>query len=132
MAHGGDPAGAEELAQAGDERRGRGGGGARESGQVRAETGVDDELFAALGFGELEEEDAGGEVVDVGEAEGDELRRELVGDDLEGYVVLKCVRVEELVGVYSTFTSKDEKRCFIVAIAAAGLCVQRSVLCGCR
>lgn len=40
---------------------------------MRAETGVDDELFAVLGFGELEEEDAGGEVVDVGEAEGDEL-----------------------------------------------------------
>ena len=68
-----NPTSAEELAQAGDERRRRGGGGARESGQVRAETGVDDELFAALGFGELEEEDAGGEVVDVGEAEGDEL-----------------------------------------------------------
>jgi hypothetical protein len=49
---------------------------------VRAETGVDDELLAALGFGEFEEEDAGGEVVDVGEAEGNEGGGELVGDDL--------------------------------------------------
>jgi hypothetical protein len=40
---------------------------------VRAETGVDDELLAVLWFGEFEEEDSRGEVVDVGEAEGDEL-----------------------------------------------------------
>jgi len=73
LAHGRDTAGSQELAQSGDERRRRGGGRARESGQVRAEAGVDDELFAALGFGELEEEDSGGEVVDIGEAEGDEL-----------------------------------------------------------
>lgn len=39
-----------------------------------AEAGVDDELLAALGFGEFEEKDARGEVVDVREAEGDELR----------------------------------------------------------
>lgn len=54
---------------------------------MRAETGVDDELLAALGFGEFEEEDAGGEVVDVGEAEGDEGGGELVGDDLDGRVL---------------------------------------------
>jgi hypothetical protein len=57
---------------------------------VRAETGVDDELFAALGFGEFEEEDAGGEVVDIGEAEGDEGCGEFVGDDLEVWVVSMC------------------------------------------
>lgn len=33
-------------------------------------------------FGEFEQEDAGGKVVDVGEAEGDELGGEFVGDDL--------------------------------------------------
>jgi hypothetical protein len=40
---------------------------------VRAETGIDDELLAMLWFGEFEKEDSRGEVVDVGEAEGDEL-----------------------------------------------------------
>ena len=40
-------------------------------------------MFAALWFGEFEEEDAGGEVVDIGEAEGDEGGGEFVGDDLE-------------------------------------------------
>jgi hypothetical protein len=40
---------------------------------VGAETGVDHELLAVFRFGEFEEEDAGGEVVDIGEAEGDEL-----------------------------------------------------------
>ena len=56
---------------------------------MRAETGVDDELFAALGFGEFEEENARGEVVDVGEAEGDELGGELVGDDLESWMLVR-------------------------------------------
>lgn len=49
---------------------------------MRAETGVDHQLLAVFGFGEFEEEDARGEVVDVGEAEGDEGGGELVGDDL--------------------------------------------------
>lgn len=59
-----------------------------------AEAGIDDELFAVLGFGELEEEDAGGEVVDIGEAEGDELGGELVGDDLRE-IVSNCSVVLE-------------------------------------
>jgi len=50
---------------------------------VGAEAGVDDELLAVLWFGELEEEDARGEVVDVCETQRDELGRELVGDDLD-------------------------------------------------
>ena len=52
-----------------------------------AEAGVDDELLAVLWFGELEEEDARGEVVDVCETQRDELGRELVGDDLDGRVL---------------------------------------------
>ena len=43
-----------------------------------------------VGFGEFQQEDARGEVVDVGEAEGDEGGGELVGDDLDGRV-LGCV-----------------------------------------
>lgn len=81
-----------------------------------AEAGVDDELLAALGLGELEQEDARGEVVDVGEAEGDELRGELVGDYLERRGMCECIEWLEgcdLIGL--TFTSKDEKRCFMVA-----------------
>ena len=52
--------------------------------------------------------------------------------------MLGCdVRVEMLVrdwsGVISlTFTSKDEKRCFIVAITAAELYAQRCVVYWCR
>ena len=60
LADGCDSPGAEELAQAGDERRGRGGGGAGKGSEVGAETGVDDELLAVLWFCELEEEDARG------------------------------------------------------------------------
>jgi hypothetical protein len=82
LADGCDSPGAEELAQAGDERRGRGGSGAGKGSEVGAETRVDDELLAVLWFGKLEEEDARGEVVDVCETERDELGRELVGDDL--------------------------------------------------
>lgn len=47
-----------------------------------AETGVDDELLTVLWFGELEEEDSRGEIIDVCETERDELGRELVSDDL--------------------------------------------------
>jgi hypothetical protein len=58
LADGGNSPGAKELAQAGDERRGRRGGGAGKGSEVGAETGVDDELLAMLWFGEFEEEDA--------------------------------------------------------------------------
>jgi hypothetical protein len=51
---------------------------------VCAEAGVDDELLAVLWFGEFEEEDARGEIVDVGETQGDEGGGEFVGDDLGG------------------------------------------------
>jgi len=82
LADGCDSPGAKEFAQASDERRGRSGGCTRKSSEVGAETGVDDELLAVLWFGEFQEEDSRGEVVDVGETERDELCRELVSDDL--------------------------------------------------
>ena len=58
--------------------------------EVGAEAGVDDELLAVLWFGELEEEDARGEVVDVCETQRDELGRELVGDDLARVSTCTC------------------------------------------
>mgnify|MGYP007026586870 CR=1 FL=1 len=68
-----DSSGTEVLSQASDKGRGSSGRGSSKGCKVASETRVDNQLFALLGFGELEEEDAGGEVVDVGEAEGDEL-----------------------------------------------------------
>lgn len=53
---------------------------------MRTETGVDNELLLVIGFGELNEEDLGGQVVDVGDAQGHQAR-ELVCDDLEGLAV---------------------------------------------
>jgi len=50
---------------------------------MASETRVDEELFAMVWFGELEEEDAGGEVVDVGQSQRDEAGGEFVGDDLD-------------------------------------------------
>lgn len=49
---------------------------------MAAETGVDEELFAVVGFGEFEHEDAGGEVVEVGEAEAGQGGGEFVGDNV--------------------------------------------------
>lgn len=61
-----------------------GGSGSHELGEMTAETGIDDELVADLvGFLKFEEEDAGAEVVDVGEAEGGEGGVEFVGDDFD-------------------------------------------------
>lgn len=48
----------EGFTQALDEARRSGLGRARVLGEVASETGVDDELLAVVGFGELEEEDA--------------------------------------------------------------------------
>ncbi len=79
-----DAAGLEELAQAGDELARGGGGGACEVGQVAAEARLDEDLLLAVGLCELEEEDLGVEVVDVGQAQRDEGLGELVGDDLGG------------------------------------------------
>lgn len=48
-----------------------------------------------VGFGEFQQEDARGEVVDVGEAEGDEGGGELVGDDFDierGEALFHCGR----------------------------------------
>ena len=41
---------------------------------------VDDELLAVFWFGELEQENAGGQIVDIGQAEGDKAVGELVGN----------------------------------------------------
>lgn len=51
---GGDATGFEEFSQPRHERRGRGSRCSRVLGDMASETGVDDELFAMVGFGELE------------------------------------------------------------------------------
>ncbi len=50
---------------------------------MTAEAGVDEELFAVVRFRELEQEDAGREVVDVGQAERGEGGGEFVSDDAD-------------------------------------------------
>lgn len=49
---------------------------------MAAEASVDDELLFDIRLGELEEQDAGGQVVDVSESERDQALVELVRDDL--------------------------------------------------
>lgn len=51
---------------------------------MHAEAAVDHDEVLAVGLGELEEEDAGGKVVDVGDSVADEGAGELVRDDLAG------------------------------------------------
>jgi hypothetical protein len=65
-----------------DEARRLAGGRTSKRGQVASEAGVDDELLLDIGLGELEEQDAGGELVDVGEAESQDFLGELMGDCL--------------------------------------------------
>ena len=48
---------------------------------MAAEAGFDQKLLPVVGFGELEEEDLGVEVVDIGQAQRHQSFRELVGDD---------------------------------------------------
>ena len=62
-------------------RRG-GGGGSDEVGQMATEARVDYQLFLAIGLSELDEQDLGGQVVDVGNAVGLEDLLQLVGDNL--------------------------------------------------
>lgn len=49
---------------------------------MAAEAGVDEELLLVVGLGELEQQDLGGEVVDVGEPERHQGLVKLMGDDL--------------------------------------------------
>lgn len=49
---------------------------------MTSETGFYDELLLDFGFGELEEEDSGGKVINVGNSEGDKTGGQLVSDDL--------------------------------------------------
>lgn len=55
---------------------------ARKVGQMTAEARLDQELLLVVGLGELEEQDLGGEVVDVGKPQRDQASRQLVRDDL--------------------------------------------------
>lgn len=61
---------------------------------MAAEARVDQEEVFGFWFGEFEEEDAGGEVVDVGETVVCECRGELVGYDLGGGVSVRRIRVQ--------------------------------------
>lgn len=49
---------------------------------MASEARVNDNLFLMFRFREFNQEDLRGEVVDIGDAEGDEGNGELVGDDL--------------------------------------------------
>jgi hypothetical protein len=49
---------------------------------VAAETRVDNQLLLVVRLRELEQQDLGGEVVDICEPQADEALGELVGDDL--------------------------------------------------
>lgn len=49
---------------------------------MATEASIDDELLLIVGFCELEEQNFGGEVVDVGDPESTQALLELVGNDL--------------------------------------------------
>lgn len=72
----------QELSKPGDECGGRGGSSPAKLGQMGAKSGIDDKLLLIVGLCEFEEQDLGGEVVDVGDAEGSQALLELVRDDL--------------------------------------------------
>jgi hypothetical protein len=65
-----------------DKKRGRCCSGSREFGEVASKARVDDYLLFVFWFCKFYEKDLRGEVVDVGDAEGDEGVGELVGNDL--------------------------------------------------
>lgn len=50
---------------------------------MTAKPGIDEELLTFPRFSEFKEEDARGEIVDVGDAEGDEGGGEFGGDDAD-------------------------------------------------
>jgi hypothetical protein len=54
---------------------------------VAAEAGIDDELLLIFGLGKLEQQDLGGQVVDVGQSKADQALLELMGDDLGSRLV---------------------------------------------
>lgn len=78
---------------------------------MTAKAGLDDQLLAMIGFGELDEEDAGGEVVDIGYAERDETVGELVGNDLVVVLVMLSFSSRR---IGCTLMSKDENLCFML------------------
>lgn len=80
---------------------------------MAAEARVDEELLLDIGLRELEQQDAGGEVVDVSESEGDQALVELVCDDLAAVRGPNCAAAE-LGAVRLTLTSRDENLCFIL------------------
>lgn len=109
------------FSKAADEARGRRGGGSREVGQVASEARFDDELLLVVGLGELEEEDLGGEVIDIGDTQRHQGVVELVRNDLQrretdGRTVSER-RQEWLETEWLTLTSKDENRCFILVVS---------------
>lgn len=50
---------------------------------MASEARIDDKLLLVIGLGKLEEQDLGGEVVDVGQPQGSQALLELVGDDFD-------------------------------------------------
>lgn len=82
LRNGRQPPGLEIFAQPSDKggRRRRSGPG--EVGQVAAEAIVDQQLLLVIGFGEFEEQDLGGEVIDVRESQSHQARLELMRNDL--------------------------------------------------
>jgi hypothetical protein len=70
------------FSKSGDERGGRGGSSPTKLGQMSAESGVDDKLLLVVGLCEFEEQNLGGEVVDVRDAESSQALLKLVRDDL--------------------------------------------------
>lgn len=88
LPHARHPPRLQQLPQLPHEPRGVARRRARKVGQVAPEPGVYDELLLDVGLGELEEQDAGRELVDVGDAERDDALGELVRDCLAGELVL--------------------------------------------
>lgn len=116
LADRGQSSGFQNLSESCDKSRGHASGGPREIGSVASETNIDEELLLHVGFRKLEQYNFRGKVVDVGYTERGKTLVELVSDDLDTVKTHFC-RVSMEAQRHCTFTSRDEKRCFILALS---------------
>lgn len=92
---------------------------------MAAKSIVDEKLLFVIRFGEFQEQDLGGEVVDIRESQSHQACLELMRNDLIKEVVsrrlvtLVCPCREEEAESQSTLTSRDENLCFMLVIEFA-------------
>lgn len=85
---------------------------------MAAEAIVDEQLLLVFRFSKLEQQDLGGEVVDVGQSQGHQALVKLVCDDLARVSDSPRQRPMPGEGALVTLTSKEENLCFMLEYGA--------------